>query len=70
MFFILHAELLRYVYNRWKKTMDPNDDKLTDFKELIHEAIVLLDNILYRQPNESCAQLHSILSTEVVRVSF
>jgi len=48
-FFIIHAEALRYVFNRWVKTKDPNHERLTDFKELISEAVNLIDSVLYRE---------------------
>ena len=54
-FFILHAQALCYVFNRWHKTMDPDDKKLTDFKELIHEAVTLIDSLLYREVPDSCS---------------
>jgi len=43
--------------------MDPNDIRLNDFKDIIEESIVLIDSVLYQEPLESCAQLHSVLST-------
>lgn len=49
--------------------MDPNDAMLTDFKKIIHDAIVIIDDVLYREHIDSCSQLHSILSEKIVKAS-
>ena len=42
--------------------MDASDNMLTDFKELIYEAIKLIDSVLYSQQIDSCSDLQTLLS--------